>query len=279
MSDCGAGPVDVGVARDVEELEESFRLVHDQYVARGYMTSHPTGWRLSVFNALPTTKIFVANAAVKTIGTVALIEDSRLGLPMDQIYRDELRVLRRGGRRLGEVSALAIDPQRESGVAILMRLVRMLVVYATSIAQLDELCIAVNPRHAHFYTLLAFCPFGALKSFGKVNGAPAVALRLDLEYIRSVIRWVPEAGPAAGWFSNFFFGPENYQHVMIQLRRQLPGSEFTARKFAHFFGQHDALNHATIDEVSFIRSLYADPPLMSRSGLRWPAPLPAMAIS
>ncbi|MBI2207001.1 MAG: hypothetical protein HYU41_24470 [Candidatus Rokubacteria bacterium] len=39
----------------------------------------------------------------------------------------------------------------------------------------------MNPRHARFYeTLLRFERFGETKPYAAVNGAPAVALRLDL---------------------------------------------------------------------------------------------------
>src|SRR5260370_20901033 len=67
-----------------------------------------------------------------------------------EIYTDELRRLREGRGNLAEVSALAMDPEyQSSGVPILLRLIRMLVIYAAQ--TVSDLCIAVNPHHAAFY--------------------------------------------------------------------------------------------------------------------------------
>src|SRR6476620_9563536 len=111
---------------------------------------------------------------------MTLIADSPLGLPMDEIYTDELRRLRDRRGYLAEVSALAMDPEyQSSGVPLLLRLIRMLV---------SDLCITVNPHHAAFYRkAFHFQDIGGLKQYGKVNGAPAVALRLDLGLARSLM--------------------------------------------------------------------------------------------
>ena len=182
-----ADGLDFGLATDRHTLEQAFRLQHDQYVAHGYMDAHPSGWRLSLHNALSATRVFVARCGGRVVGTMTLIADSPLGLPMDEIYTDELRRLRDARGNLAEVSALAMDPEYQpSGVPILLRLIRMLVIYAAQ--TVSDLCIAVNPHHAAFYRkAFHFQDIGGLKQYGKVNGAPAIALRLDLALARSLM--------------------------------------------------------------------------------------------
>ena len=237
------GHVQFGLARGIQTFDAAFRLVHDQYVRYGYMAPSQSGRRLSLYDALPTTKVFVASAGGRVVGTVTLIQDSLVGLPMDEIYSTELAGFRAGDRRLAEVSALAMDPAyRTSGVAILMRLMRMMVIYAAEIARLDELCIVVNPRHVAFYRkFLEFQTFGGFTSFGKVNGAPAAALRLDLGFVRDVIDRVQRDPGEENDLYEFLFGSETYRRVMDRLIRHLCEPTLTAEWFAYFFPDDDTL--------------------------------------
>ncbi len=237
------GYVDFALARGIQTFDAAFRLVHDQYVWRSYMKPRRSGRRLSVHHALPTTKVFVAQTGCQVVGTVTLIQDSLIGLPMDDLYRAELALLRENGRLVAEASALALHPDyRSTGVAILLRLIRMLVIYAAEVARLDDLCIVVNPRHVGFYRrFLEFERFGRLTSFAKVNGAPAAALRLDLHFVRDVIDRVQGAEGGRDEVCDFLFGPDNYQRVMDRLLRNLCEPALTREWFSYFFPDEAAL--------------------------------------
>src|SRR5258708_37131208 len=91
-----ADGLDFGLATDRHTLEQAFRLQHDQYVAHGYMDAHPSGWRLSLHNALSPTRVFVARCGGRVVGTMTLIAHSPLGLPVAEIYTDWLRRLPAG---------------------------------------------------------------------------------------------------------------------------------------------------------------------------------------
>ncbi len=177
-----AASFEVGLATAFEDFDSAFRLVHDQYVARGYMAPSPTGRRLTPYHALPGTRVFIARSSSQVVGTVSLVPDSPELMPCDALYHRELAPLRAAGRRLGEVSSLAVDDGRRApGLSIVRSLVQVVAIYASRIARVDDLCITVNPRHAKFYeALLGFQRFGAPKAYGAVRGAPAVAMRLDL---------------------------------------------------------------------------------------------------
>lgn len=181
-SDAALASIDFGLAVTAEDFGDAFRLVHDQYVARGYIRPDPSGRRVGRHHALASTRVFTGRAEGRVVATVSVIPDSTIGLPCDDLYRAELAPFREHGGGLAEVSALAIDEAyRDVGLLVVRALVQMIAVYASQIATLDTLCIAVNPRHVRFYeTLLRFQRFGATKPYPAVNGAPAVAMRLDL---------------------------------------------------------------------------------------------------
>src|SRR5258708_38463806 len=102
-----ADGLDFGLATDRHTLEQAFRLQHDQYVAHGYMDAHPSGWRLSLHNALSATRVFVARCGGRVVGTMTLIAVFFNDPATAEIYTDELRGLRDARGNLAEVSALA----------------------------------------------------------------------------------------------------------------------------------------------------------------------------
>lgn len=237
-----ADGLDFGLATDRDTAEQAFRLQHDQYVSQGYMDTHPSGWRLSLHNALPSTRVFVARAGCRVVATMTLIADSPLGLPMDEIYADELRSFRDQKRGLAEVSGLALHPEyQRSGVAILLRLIRMLALYAAEVANLSELCITINPRHAPFYRK-AFCfrDIGGLKQYGKVNGAPAVALGLDLDIVGMLMSELYAGRPVANEVYTFLFNPRKFELVLGRLVRDLEGTPPRVEHLLYFFARHEA---------------------------------------
>lgn len=214
--------LDFGLATATEDFDGAFRLQHDEYVGAGYMSRHPTGRRVTAFNALPSTRVFVARDGARVVGTVTLVQDSPDGLPMDQVYREELSVFRARGRRLGEASTLTIDhAYRRSGLGILMRLYRLLSAYALTIARLDDLCMVVRPHHVRFYeTFFPFRQIGPTRPYPRLNRAPFVGFRADLRLVRSVQR-VVGAGLMPGTPYEFLFAPRDYRPVLARLRRDL----------------------------------------------------------
>jgi hypothetical protein len=266
--------LDLGLSTDRDTLEQAFRLVHDQYVARGYMSPAPSGWRLSLHNALPSTRVFVARSGGRVVGTLTLIPDSPLGLPMSEIYSDELAALRQSGRRIGEVSALVVDPEyKQIGMAILMRLIRMMIIYAAEAAGLEDLCIAINPHHAALYRkAFDFQTIGPIKHYGKVNGAPAVALRLDLGLVRALIRELKkEDHPDLAAVYGFLLGPDVCSEILAGITSDLVRGSFSRDHFEYFFRRHSAWLEASAADRAHVLSHYAsrqaEEPAPSLAGL------------
>lgn len=197
-----------GLAITRDDLRQAERLVHEVYVARGLRD--PAGPRRAI--GAGRAVVFVAHVDGAVGATLSLLRDSTRGLPADALYSAELSALRADGRRLAEVSALAVDPQwRGSALALVRPLVQLVGVYARDVEGVDELCIAVHPRHAPFYEgRFGFTRFGAEKPYGAVNGAPAVGLRLDLH-----------RPPVTGALSGVLFPPSEIARIRAALHTDL----------------------------------------------------------
>ena len=148
----GKSSIDVTLAVTRDEFDTASRLVHRCYLRRGYVKPSPDGRHASPYLAMPSTAVFIARAERAIVATVSLIGDSARGLPCDSLWAANLAAVRADGRRVAEVSALAVsEAWRGRSLVMLRALVRAVGVYGRDIARLDTLCIAVHPRHAPFY--------------------------------------------------------------------------------------------------------------------------------
>jgi hypothetical protein len=229
----------LGLATATRDFDGAFRLLHDNYVRDGHMTPHPTGRRVTVFNALPSTRMFVAREGDRVVGTVALVPDSPIGLPMDQVYGEELSGFRARGMRLGEATTLTVDSgYRASGAAILARLFRLLSLYAAEIGRLDQLVMVVSPHHRRFYeTCFPIRQFGSLRPYARINGTRVIGLAGDLDRTRTLIREADSGVTLAG-FSDFFFAPRECRPALARLHRDRARAALTPDQVAHFFAGH-----------------------------------------
>ncbi len=187
------------IATSRTDLEAAYRLVYQQYMRRGYIEKHPSGMWLSLHNAMPETTTFIASLCYgveqqRLLGTVTLVSDSPLGLPMDAIYRTELDRLRRDGRRIGEVTMLAFRDDASTKECdrllidrckVFFTLVRLIWHEALVRLGLDDICISVHPTHSLIYDQIGFQDFAPVVSYERVNGNLALGKRLDLRTVQT----------------------------------------------------------------------------------------------
>lgn len=175
-------------AETIDERQQAFRLLHDNYLHLGYLSEpKPSGLLFNIYALLPNTAIFIAKSYLSVISSLTEIFDSEeFGLPMDIIYRDELDQLRGEGRRLVELSAL-VTPPKLRWRNLFMVLCQ--VMYQYSIYRgVDDLCIAVNPKHVRFYQqIFLFEQFGPERHYPRVD-APAIALRINMHQIEGRLK-------------------------------------------------------------------------------------------
>jgi len=163
-------------------------LIEKMYSWRGYKAD-PLGQD-------PNKIVLVAYQDDKVVGTMTLGLDSPEGLVVDQMYKNEADQLRAQGRKICDVTKLAVDQEIKSK-SVLSAIFHLSIIYARNIHHATDLLTEVNPRHAPFYQrMLGFVPVGEEKLCSRVN-APAVMLKLDLAYADEQVKKYGGLGASA----------------------------------------------------------------------------------
>ena len=196
-------------ASSFADLEAAYRLVHDCFVEQGYIDPHPSGLRVRAHSALPGTALYAAVEDGQVVGTMSVIPDGQLGLPMESAFGPEITALRRRGRRLVEVSDLAIAPGARN-MRVLTELMRC--VFAHSIvAGADDMVIAISPKHAAlFENILLFEPLGSERSYSPQKLDIVEGKRLGLVSIREKVQGLDRILAEDAFLEEFFFETNPY---------------------------------------------------------------------
>jgi hypothetical protein len=185
LADCEFRPV-----RSALELKMAAHLVYLEYRRVKYSLPNKGQMRMSIHQVIKRSTTLVAVYKKKYImGTMTLMEDSPLGLPMDKIYRGELDVLRQKGRRLFETGMLAMNKalldhpdlafSQTNRMILILHLIRCGVNYVRTQTNWDMTVICVHPKHEFFYRGIKFEPLGGLKTYESVQENPALAFCWD----------------------------------------------------------------------------------------------------
>jgi hypothetical protein len=168
------------VAGSFDEWQEAFSLIHRSYVQAGLSERNPCGLRVTPYHLVPTTSTLIARHEGRVIGTLSLIRDNHLGIPMEQVYGREIESFRDQRVSFAEVSCLATGKfAGREFLHIFSRLMRLVAQHARFLG-VQRLLIATHPRHAAFYErFMGFRQFGHATSYPCVRGAPAVAGMMD----------------------------------------------------------------------------------------------------
>jgi hypothetical protein len=134
--------------------------------------------------------MFVAKLRNEVISTLSLVADGELGLPMDLVFPDQVNERRDKGLCIAEATCLA-DRRRDfrRALPVFAELCRVMVQTAR-VRGVDELLVAVHPRHVRFYErFLAFEVISGLEVYPAVCNHPAVALSLNFNRIDQERPW------------------------------------------------------------------------------------------
>jgi len=185
------------IAETKEELEACFKLLHDAYVGSGFMKPDPSGMRVTIYHALPTTTTLCAKFDGQVVGTMSLIRESLFGFPLQAIF--DLNTVREHKGQIAEVSALAVHPKfRNTGGTILFPLMKFMYNYCTTFFDTRHLVIAVNPNRIEMYESLLFfrrLTENSVDNYDFANGAPAVGATLDLKAAPQRFEQIYDAKP------------------------------------------------------------------------------------
>jgi hypothetical protein len=184
----GAADLEVRIARGRQDMLSACRLVYRCYLSRGYIRPNRYGLVYRKSYGLPTSRTIVAVDRSRVIGTLSVVGDGGLGLQIDATYGAETQALRDQGRRLAEITGLAIEPsssQRDIGV--FAGLARLMFQYAERSGRTD-LVLAINPRHKPFYVRWFHVDLlGPTRPHRLVCNNPAVGCRIDMQTVKQSV--------------------------------------------------------------------------------------------
>ena len=239
--DCDPAPperLELKIADTREELEACFSLLHDAYVDAGFMKPDPSGMRVTLYHALPTTTTLCAKWDGEVVGTISLIRESAVGFPLQAIF--DLSDLRAKEGNIAEVSALAVHPKfRKTGGAILFPLMKFMYEYCTTFFDTRHLVIAVNPNRIEMYESLLFfqrLTANTVDNYDFANGAPAVGASLDLSLAPAVFRHVYGPKPPRRNLAAYFLDVR-LANIQLPERRYYTTNDpvLTPELLDHFF--------------------------------------------
>ncbi len=139
------------IAETETELRQAFNLVYEEYKKRKVIGDCDIGLRITKYNMLPSTTIFIAVKDDEVIGTVSLILDTSIGLPADKITN--LKQMRKSGHRIAEISALAVKQKYKKKTNFLfMSLTTLCNRFAHEIVGCRYIVAVVNKAYGYVYS-------------------------------------------------------------------------------------------------------------------------------
>lgn len=248
------------IAETKEELEACFKLLHDAYVGSGFMQPHPSGMRVTIYHALPTTTTLCAKFDGEVVGTISLIRESVFGFPLQSIF--DLNEVREKKGRIAEVSALAVHPKfRKTGGSILFPLMKFMYEYCTTFFDTRHLVIAVNPNRIEMYESLLYferLTQHAVDNYDFVNGAPAVGASLDLHAAPELLKQVYGRKPKRKNLYQYFVRTR-LPNIVLPGRRYFTTNDpvMTPELLNYFFNQRTlTFQHLSEREKGLLHSIY-----------------------
>lgn len=101
------GECNVRVANVSELREKAYKLLYNIYSKMGVTPKSTNGLWLSIYDALPETTTLVAEDSKGEIGgALTLVFDSPIGLPADELYKEEIDKVRKTGGQIREIISL-----------------------------------------------------------------------------------------------------------------------------------------------------------------------------
>ena len=159
-----------------EQLLAADELVQRRYAWRGYQLSSASDSTEPLVRGVT----LLAKSGKQVLGTLTVRAGWSHPLFAEQSYDAEIELLRRQGRRVGELVRLAMEEGADWRVA-LDTLVHSAYVLTRFVHSLTDVVIEVNPRHVRFYKRVFGFVAAAAERFCTRVGAPSVLMRLDLE--------------------------------------------------------------------------------------------------
>jgi len=199
-------------AQHDEVFNHASMLVQKRYAWRGFPKAH--------LKKYPNRITILSYQEERIVGTVTVGYDSEEGLMGDEIYKPEIDALRAQGKRVGELSKLAID-ENIGSKQLLASLIHIAYLYGV-IHECTDAIIEIVPRHKAFYErMLGFKQIGEERMNNRVH-FPVLLMHLDLDYMRQKIEALGGKGKAARDRSlyPYFFSAHDQEGILARLLKE-----------------------------------------------------------
>ena len=174
-------------ALQLDQFVKAFQAIHTSYQRRGFIYPNKAGLWLTRHHLLSTTRVFLMTSKSQATGTLTLVEDSPLGLPMETLFRHQVAWHRKLYGPVAEATCLALNKcGPNAGLNIINGLMGVVAQSARGLG-ITQILIAVHPRHASYYTRMAgFRPISLPQPYPAVRGHLAVPLIIHLPTLSKV---------------------------------------------------------------------------------------------
>jgi GNAT superfamily N-acetyltransferase len=177
----------LALAQTPAERQQAHELQKNVYISKGLLREGTVKPPLLPQASAPGSAIFVAKENDAIVGTITFYMDSVIGLPMDDIHRDEVDDIRSRFTRVAEIGGLAVrEDRRGCGIPTMLFLATFRWALTTNVQ-----CIVacVNPSYRRVYSkLLLFKVLGECKQHFRFLAAPSIPIGLDLTAARTRYR-------------------------------------------------------------------------------------------
>ncbi len=146
-------------AQQDEVFNHASMLVQKRYAWRGFPKAH--------LKKYPNRITILSFHQERIVGTVTVGYDSPEGMLAEEIYKPEIDALRAQGRRVGELSKLAID-ENIGSKQLLASLIHIAYLYGV-IHECTDAIIEIVPRHKTFYEKMLVSSRSGRKNEQPVN--------------------------------------------------------------------------------------------------------------
>lgn len=178
------GVLRIESADDLAVRQSAASLIARRYAWRGYgrfgLQAAPSAHRMTL----------VARSGTATLGTLTVVLDSADGLSAEKSFGDDVRALRRQGRRIAEFTRLAVESEAH-GDRVLSALFQVGHALAHRVHGHDLLLVEVHPRHVRYYARLLDAQVLASAARHAAVDAPAVLLTIDLRRVQAQLAEAP----------------------------------------------------------------------------------------
>jgi len=172
--------IEFSVANTPKEIEAACKILYEAYTDSGFMVADGSGYRFTVYHALPYCYTLIAKQAGEVIATATMIVRSVDKLPIEKVF--PITPYLGFGRRIVEVSGLTVHPTARSNRGpLLFPLFKYAYKLATRQLGATDFVVTTNPNHLNFYrAIILYEKISDKVCYDYIDGVPTLGARLNL---------------------------------------------------------------------------------------------------